>query len=474
MSELSAGTTSVGTIEPASRLDAGLLTIALACLLPRSMADLDSTAVNVAQSTFTAVFNTPQVMAAWTATGYALALAAAMAPSGWAINRFGARRLVAGSVLVFTFSSVLCAAAANITLLIAARVLQGIGAGLLLPTTFTVLVRAAGPTRLGRIMSLASIPMLMGPILGPVLGGWLIDKFGWQWIFLINLPLGVLAALLAALTLPDDTSGQDEPLDLIEVLLLSPGIAALLYGLAELPEYGTVTAPKVFAPVTAGTLMITAFVWHVLRRAENPMIDLGLLRQRVVLAANTARLLFAGSFLGADLIFALYFQQVLGATPMKAGMLFVPQAISTALSLPIVGRIVDQRGPRDVVMVGTVLSAAGMGVFIWAISQAQVPIAMLTAALAVIGVGASCSMLPVKSAAIGTLNDRDAAHGSALFHVNHQIAGAIGIAGCSTLLAGLSELGVVYAYTIVLVISAGIGALSLVPAAFLPSKTHRR
>ena len=239
----SAGVTSVGAVEPAARLDAGLLTIALACLLPRSMADLDFTAINVAQPTFMAVFDTTQVVAAWTATGYALALAAAMAPSGWAINRFGARRLVVGSVLVFTFSSVLCAAAASISLLIAARVLQGIGAGLLLPTTFTVLVRAAGPARLGRVMSLASIPMLMGPILGPVLGGWLIGTFGWQWIFWINVPLGALAAVLAALTLPDDTSGQDEPLDLIEVLLLSPGIAALLCGLAELPKYGRSLRP---------------------------------------------------------------------------------------------------------------------------------------------------------------------------------------------------------------------------------------
>jgi MFS transporter, DHA2 family, multidrug resistance protein len=454
------------------RLDAGLLTIALACLLPGFMADLDFTVVYVAQPTFMAVFDTPQVMAAWTATGYALAVAAAMTPSAWAINRFGAKRLVVGSVLVFTLGSVLCAMAASITLLIAARVVQGIGSGLLATTTFTVLVRAAGPTRLGRVMSLLSIPTLMGPILGLVLGGWLIDAFGWQWIFLINVPLGVLAAVLAALILPDDTSGQDEPLDLIEVLLLSPGIAALLYGLAELPEYGTITAPKVFGPVAAGMVLVTAFVWHALHRTENPMIDLGLLRLRVVLAANTARFLFAMSSLGARLILPLCFQQVLGASPMKAGMLFVPQALSAAVCSPVVGRITDQRGPREVVLVGTVLSAIGMGVFIWAISQPQVCIAVLMAALAVNGVGASCSMIPVSSAAVHRLNDRDAAHGSTLLRVNHHIAAAIGIAGCSTLLIGLSELGMVYAYTVVFAISAGIGALSLVPAAFLPKKAH--
>jgi EmrB/QacA subfamily drug resistance transporter len=238
-----AGIASVGAVEPAVKLDVGLLTIALVYVLPGVVASLDFTVVYVAQPTFIAVFDTPQVMAAWTATGYALALATAMAPSGWAINRFGARRLVVGSVLVFTLGSALCAMAASITLLIAARVVQGIGCGLLLPTMFTVLIRAAGPTRLGRVMSLSSIPMLMGAILGPVLGGWLIEAFGWQWIFLINVPLGVLTAVLAALILPDDTSGEHEPLDLIEVLLLCPGIAGLLYGLAELPRYGTCRLP---------------------------------------------------------------------------------------------------------------------------------------------------------------------------------------------------------------------------------------
>jgi MFS transporter, DHA2 family, multidrug resistance protein len=454
------------------RLDAGLLTIALMYLLPGVMAEFDFSVVYVAQPTFMEVFHTSQVMAAWTATGYALAQAAAMAPSAWAINRFGARRLVVGSVLVFTLGSVLCATAASITLLIAARVLQGIGAGLLLPTTFTVLIRAAGPTRLGRVMSLASIPILMGAILGPVLGGWLIDAFGWQWIFLINVPLGVLAAVLARLTLPDDTSGEDEPLDLIQVLLLSPGIAVLLYSLAQLPQYGTITAPKVFVPAAAGTAMLTAFVLHALHRTENPMIDLGLLQQRVVLAANTARFLFAMSFLGAGLVLPLYFQQVLGASPMRAGTLFVPQVIGVAVSSPVIGLITDRRGPRGVVLVGIVVSAAAMGVFIWAINQPQVPIAALIPALAVTGVGASCSMIPVASAAVHNLDDRDAAHGSTLLNVNHQVSAAIGIAGCSMLLASLSELGVTYAYTAVLAASAGIGALSLLPAAFLPNEAH--
>jgi MFS transporter, DHA2 family, multidrug resistance protein len=454
------------------RLDAALLAIVLVCVLPGVMAQLDFTAVYVAQPTFMAVFHAPQVAVAWTATGYALAQAAAMGPSGWAINRFGARQLFAGSVVVFTLGSVLCAMAASVTLLIGARVVQGVGAGLLMPTTFTVLIRAAGPARLGRVLALTNILMLMGPILGPVLGGWLIATFSWRWIFLINVPVGVLAAVLAVLILADDSPSEDESLDLHGAALLCPGVGALLYGLAELPKYGTINAPQVFVPAVIGAAMLIVFVWHALRRAEKPMIDLGLLRQRVVATANTARFLFTMSYVGPLVIFPLYFQQVLGATPMRTGILLASQAVGAAVSSPVIGRITDRHGPRGMVLVGTVVSTAALGVFIWAIGQPLVPIAVLILALAVTGMGASAIMIPVASAAVHTLNNRDAAHASTLLHVNHQIAAAIGIAGCSALLAGLSTLGAVHAYAAVLAASAGIGMLSLIPAALLPAKAH--
>jgi len=155
------------------------------------------------------------------------------------------------------------------------------------------------------------------------------------------------------------------------------------------------------------------------------------------------RILFTMSSVGPLLTFPLYFQQVLGATPMKAGMLLVSQAVGAAVSSSVIGRIADRRGPRGVVLVGTVVSAAALGVSIWAISQPHVATAVLMIALAVTGVDASAVTIPVASAAVHTLNDRDVAHASTLLHVNHQIAAAIGISQCSALLASLSMLGAV-------------------------------
>jgi MFS transporter, DHA2 family, multidrug resistance protein len=462
-------TTLTDVVAPQANLDAQLIKIALVCLIPSTMASADFTVVYVAQRTFMEVFRTPQVVAAWTATGYGLALAAAMAPSGWAANRFGARRLFVGSVVLFTSSSALCALAPSIALLVAARVVQGIGGGLLLPTIFTVLIRAAGHSRLGRVMSLMSISMVIGPILGPIFGGWLIDAFGWQWVFLINVPIGVVAAILAAKILPIDASAEDEPLDIIGVLLLAPGLAMLLYGVSELPASGTVTNSKVLVPALIGTVMIVVFVLYALQRAQTCMIDLRLLRLRVVLAANIVRFLFSMSFFGTGLILPLYFQQVLGASPMRAGAVLIPQSIGAAASSLVVGHIVDRRGPRGITLMGTAVVTAGMGLFIWGIGQRQVSVPVLMAALAVIGIGASCSMIPVASAAVHQLDGRHAAHGSTLFRINQEVGAAIGIAVWSVLLTSLSTSGAVHAYVVVLSTAAVVGALCLVPSAFLPT-----
>jgi DHA2 family multidrug resistance protein len=170
------------------------------------MAILDTTVVSVAQRTFIKEFATTQAVVAWTMTGYTLALATVIPLTGWAADRFGTKPLFMGSVMFFALGSLLCAMAPNITLLVAFRVVQGLGGGMLMPLTFTILTREAGPKRLGRLMAVLGIPMLLGPIGGPILGGWLIDSFSWEWIFRINRPIGLLAFGLAAIVFGKDTS----------------------------------------------------------------------------------------------------------------------------------------------------------------------------------------------------------------------------------------------------------------------------
>jgi DHA2 family multidrug resistance protein len=424
----------IGAREYPENLDAGLLKIAGVCVLAAVMAILDTTVVSVAQRTFIRDFGSTQAVVAWTLTGYTLALATVIPLTGWAADRFGTKRLFMGSVMFFTLGSLLCAMAPNITLLIGFRVIQGLGGGMLMPLTFTILTREAGPRRLGRLMAVLGIPMLLGPICGPILGGWLIDSFSWEWIFRINLPIGVLALILAAIVFPEDEAHPSETFDFLGMLMLSPGLATFLYGVSSIPGRGTVADPHVYIPASTGLLLIAGFVFHALYRADHPLIDLRLFKNRVLTLANTTMFLFAIAFFGAGLLFPSYFQQLLGQTPLQSGLHMVPQGLGAMSTMPLAGWFMDKHGPGKVVMVGLPLIATGMGIFAFGVSRLYEYLPVLLIGLAVMGMGMGCTMMPVSGSAVQTLRHDQVARGSTLINVNQQVAGSVGTALMSVIL----------------------------------------
>jgi EmrB/QacA subfamily drug resistance transporter len=401
------------------------------------MVALDITVVNVAQQTFVDEFSSTQAIVAWTMTAYTLALAAVIPLAGWATNRFGTKRLVLGSLLFFSMGSLLCAVAPNAILLVTFRALQGVGGGMLTPLAVTILTHEAGPERIGRALTIGSVPIFIAPVCGPVLGGWLIGSFGWHWIFLINVPIGLFALVWGAFVLPKDESKPAESFDVVGMLLLSPGLVALLYGASLIPGRGAVDDPHVYVPVVVGSALIGVFVFHALHRASNPLIDLRLLRNRMVASANATRFLYATAFFGTCLLIPEYFQKVLGKTPLESGLFLLPQTLASAAVTPLAGWLMEKRGPRDVVAAGMALTVAGMGVFIYGISQHRVHIPVLLAGLAMFGIGVGCSITPVVWTAVHTLKDREIAHGSTLVNVNYYTAAAIGPGLISVLLTGM-------------------------------------
>jgi DHA2 family multidrug resistance protein len=500
------------------KLDAALLRIAGVCVLAAVMAILDTTVVSVAQRTFIRDFDSTQAVVAWTLTGYTLALATVIPLTGWAADRFGTKRLFLGSVTFFTLGSLLCAMAPNITLLIAFRVVQGLGGGMLMPLTFTILTREAGPKRLGRLMAVLGIPMLLGPIGGPILGGWLIDSYSWEWIFRINLPIGVLAIVLAAVIFPKDHATPSESFDFLGMLMLSPGLAMFLYGVSSIPGRGTVADRHVLIPASIGLVLILGFVFHALFRADHPLIDLRLFKNRVVTLANATMSLFAIAFFGAGLLFPSYFQQILGQTPMQSGVHLIPQGLGAMLTMPIAGQFMDKRGPGKVVLVGISLIALGMGTFAYGVWQQLDYRPVLLAGLAIMGMGMGCTMMPVSGSAVQALGPHQVARGSTLVNVNQQVAGSIGTALMSVILtnqfnrseniavankvAAIQQEAarrgvppdpytfppqaltpdfmqnvahdVSHAYTVVFVVAVGLVLSTLIPASFLPRRPDQR
>ena len=276
------------------KLDAAVLKVAGVVVLGMIMAVLDITVVNVARPHFQTDLSggptpLPYSTVAWTVTAYTLALATVIPLTGWAADRFGTKRLYLTAIVFFVSGSVLCAFSPSIEMLIGARVVQGLGGGMLMPLGMTIMTRAAGPKRIGRLMSVLGIPMLIGPIGGPILGGWLIDNAdwlgrpSWSWIFLINLPIGLVALTYASIVLPKDTPKATESFDVVGLLLMSPGLALFLYGVSSIPEEETFLATEVAVPMAVGALLIGAFGrWSL--RPEHPLLDLRLLANRQFLS----------------------------------------------------------------------------------------------------------------------------------------------------------------------------------------------
>ncbi|MEE2854152.1 MAG: DHA2 family efflux MFS transporter permease subunit [Actinomycetota bacterium] len=416
------------------KLDAPLLRISGVCILATVMAILDVTVVSVAQRTFIDLFASSQAVVAWTMTGYTLALATVIPITGWAADRFGTKRLFMGSVVAFMLGSLLCAIAANILQLIAFRVVQGIGGGMLLPLGFMIMTREAGPRRLGRLMSILSIPMLLAPIGGPILGGWLIDTSSWRWIFLINVPIGFLTIALAAVIFPRDHPARAETFDAVGVLLLSPGVATFLFAVSSIPGRGTVADRHVVIPAMIGLALIAGFVVHAWHHADHPLIDLRLFRNPVLTHANVTMLVFAGAFFGAGLLLPSYFQQVVHQTPMQAGVHMIPQGLGAMLTMRLTGPLVDRQGPGKIVLVGIALITAGLSAFaVGAATQAHY-LPTLLVGLAIMGLGMGCTMMPLSVASVQALAPHQIARGTTLMSVSHQVGGSIGTALMSMIL----------------------------------------
>ncbi len=414
-----------------TKLDAGVLKVAGVVVVGAIMSILDITVVSVALPTFQTVFHTSYANVAWTMTAYTLALATVIPLSGWAADRFGTKRMYMTALVLFVLGSALCSGAWNIGSLITFRVLQGLGGGMLMPVGMAIMTRAAGPERIGRVMAVLGVPMLLGPITGPILGGWLIDIASWHWIFLINVPIGAAALVYAALVLPKDVPSPSESFDFVGMLLLSPGLALFLFGVSSIPAEGTVAAARVLIPSLVGLVLVIGFVRHAFG-PEHPLIDLRLFKNRQLTISTIAMFLFGVSFFGAGLLFPSYFLQVRGEDTLHAGLLIAPQGIGAMVTMPIAGMLADKIAIKKIVIPGLALITAGMAVLTQV--DAHTSYLVILSVLFVMGLGMGATMMPLFTASLQTLRGPTIARGSTLMNIMQQIASSIGAAVMSVVL----------------------------------------
>ena len=404
------------------RLDRDLLRLMGVLVVGAAVALLDTTIVSVAIEDLTRAFSTTVATAQWATTGYLLGMAAAIPMMGWLTDRWGPRRVWLGTLWLFLLGSVSCASAWSIESLIVFRVMQGVGGGLILPLVHAVLVSAAGPRRLGRVMGLVGIPGQLAPILGPILGGVVLGSFGWRWIFLVNLPLCLIALVLAFhhLHVPDHRTRVR--LDLVGALLLIPSTVAILAGLSAAGEWATKPGRAV-ALLAGGTLLLCGFVLHARRLGHLALIDVRLLRHRSFALATVAMFLAGVCLYGPMLLLPLFYQQGRGVEVTEVGLLLAPQGIGMMAALWAAGRWTDQTGPRSVAVAGVLLAGGGTAVFVVA---SDTPLTVLSAALVSLGAGLGAIGVAVGATSYRDVEAAAVPRATSLLHVAQRIGASFG------------------------------------------------
>jgi EmrB/QacA subfamily drug resistance transporter len=451
------------------RIDAHVWRISAVVIVGSIMSILDTTIVNVALATLGRELHTTIAGIQWVVTGYLLSLAAVIPITGWAARRFGARRVYVLSLVLFTAGSALCGLATSTTELVVFRVIQGAGGGMILPIGQMMMADAAGPTRMGRVMSIVAVPAMLAPILGPALGGLIVDSASWRWIFFVNVPIGVIAVIAALRVLPRPRPVPSGRLDARGLALLASGLPLVTYGLAETGRTGSFTSTRAILPCLAGLALIAAFVAHALR-VSNPLLDVRLYRRPTFASASFAMFCLGAALFGGMILLPLYWQGVRHESVLDTGLLTAPQGLGMALVMPLAGKLTDRLGGGPLALAGVIVTTITTIPF--AAIGAHTSTAWLSVAMLLRGGGIGLAFIPAMSAAFASLKRSELADATPQLNVLQRVGGSIGTAllavvlqreliGAHTLSAAASAYGSAFAW------SAVITALAIVPCVIL-------
>jgi EmrB/QacA subfamily drug resistance transporter len=416
-------------------LDARLVSIGAVVVLGTIMAILDATIVNVGTRALGEHFHASISTIQWVLTGYLLGLATAIPVTGWAGERFGAKRVWIAALVLFVAGSALAGVAWSVGSLITFRVLQGVGGGMILPVGQAILAHAAGPQRMGRVMGLIGLPMMIGSVAGPVIGGLIVSTVSWRWMFFINLPVGAAAVVLAVRLLPETTPRRDARLDLRGLLLLCSAVTSFVYGMSEAGIRGF-DAGRTWAFLGAAAALITLYAGHARSRGERALIDIALFRYRGFTAAVMTNLVVAVALFGVLVLVPLYWQVVRGQSALATGVLLVPQALGAALAMPLAGKVTDRAGAGIVVPVGILLALAGTGAYTQV--SAGSSYVLLAAALFVTGLGLGAMISPLMAAVYQGLPRHAIGKATSVLHTIQRLGASVG----TTVLAVVLQHGI--------------------------------
>ncbi|MEG2325785.1 MAG: MDR family MFS transporter [Enterococcus sp.] len=446
--------------------------IALGAIAPM----LDSTMVNIAIDQLTKTFQTDLAMIQWAITGYVLAMAMAVPIAGWLMNHFNGKKIFIGAVILFGITSILAGISWNVTSFIVFRLLQGFSAGIITPLMSTLLVKTAGPENVGRVMAIVSTPMIFGPILGPVLGGFIVQAASWRWIFFSNVFIILIAAPLMAKTLPNfEPFNRKSKLDIFGIADLSIMSAALIYGISKAADHATFKNSESLLWTGIGIICLVVYIFYDRFKKHATVLPLTIFSHRSFKASSIG-LFFANiAIMGPMLILPLFFQNFRHFSAMEAAIAMIPQGVGMLITRPLIGKMIDKLGAKYVVIVSLIISLIGTIPLVFVTNTtSMVWIALI---LFIRGTSFGGINLPLTSDAYTGLEDEELPDAGVGINIIENLGSSFGSAMIATVVATVLQgaqptiTHQLAAYHAGFLVSVIVLALIFIPSLFLTNKT---
>jgi EmrB/QacA subfamily drug resistance transporter len=423
----------IGISLPLSRALNQKVVVAVIYVSAMLLNSLDSTIINVGLSTLAREFDVSPASIESVIIGYLVSLAVFIPLSGWLGDRFGTRRTFLVALAIFTIASLLSGFAQTLNQLVLFRILQGVGGGMLMPVGMAMLYRTFPPAErvgVGRILMFA---LILGPALGPIIGGAILEAWSWPWMFFVKVPVGIAALVFGLVFLEEHREEDAGGFDFAGFLLGGLGFALVMYGLSEGPQMGW-GEPVILASVAFGLVAIALFVVVELR-SRQPMIQLRLLENALFRSTMLVSFFGSAAFIGVLFLVPLYLQEALGLSPFEAGVTTMPEAIGVVVSTQLVARLYPRVGPRRLMSAGMLGVAAA--ILLMTLVDRDTSLWVFRFLMFCLGAGMAFLFLPNQAASLATISSRDTGRATTLTNVQRQLGSALGVAMLSTVLAAL-------------------------------------
>ncbi|AYB44684.1 MDR family MFS transporter [Paenibacillus lautus] len=396
----------------------------LAVIIGTFMVLLDSTVVNVAVPTLVQYFDSPLHTMQWSIAAYTLALSAVIPLAGWLSDKFQPKRVFLISIGLFTIGSVLCAFAQTAEQLIAFRVLQGMGGGMVSPIGMAMVYRLAPPDKRGSVIGMFGIPLLLAPALGPVLSGWLIEFVSWQWMFWINLPIGMIGLFVGIKHLPSFPGKEAPTLDIAGMILGPVAFAMITYGVSE----GGVswTSTRTLFGITIGGIALLLFIGSCLRQKQ-PLLELRAFKSVDFTRGIIISWIMQAAMFGSVLLFPLLLQQIKGFTPLTTGLILLPQAVGSMIFMPMAGKLFDKVGARPPLVAGMTLMTVAL--FTMSFVRIDTPLLLIMIVLFFMGSGMGLSMMSLNTHVLNATPKHLVSRVTPLTSASQQVIASFAVAG---------------------------------------------